>query len=200
MLDLTDPLSRATAAERARLVDLLSTLDADQWAAASLCAGWRVREVVAHITMPYRHTGATVMAGIAAAGGDFNRFADERARQDTTETTDAELLDCLRNNIDHPWQPPVGGQAGALSHDVIHGLDITEALGLPRPPADRIGLVLAGAGTRQLAYFGVDLTGRRLVADDIDLVLGDGPVITELPAADILLAVAGRSVLDPPIR
>lgn len=200
MLDLTDPLARATAAERERLVDLLTDADPEQWAADSLCTGWRVREVVAHMTMPYRHTGQTVMAGIAAHGGDFNRFADELARQDTAALPDAELLVCLRDNIDHPWQPPVGGQAGALSHDVIHGLDITEPLGLPRPPADRIGLVLAGAGPRQLAFFGVDLTGRRLVATDTDLTLGEGPVVTELPAADILLAVAGRIVLDPPIR
>lgn len=200
MLDLTDPLARATVAERERLVDLLTDADPEQWAADSLCTGWRVREVVAHMTMPYRHTGQTVMAGIAAHGGDFNRFADELARQDTAALPDAELLACLRDNIDHPWQPPVGGQAGALSHDVIHGLDITEPLGLPRPPADRIGLVLAGAGPRQLAFFGVDLTGRRLVATDTDLTLGDGPVVTELPAADILLAVAGRIVLDPPIR
>ena len=200
MLDLTDPLARATVAERERLVDLLTDADPEQWAADSLCTGWRVREVVAHMTMPYRHTGQTVMAGIAAHGGDFNRFADELARQDTAALPDAELLACLRKNIDHPWQPPVGGQAGALSHDVIHGLDITEPLGLPRPPADRIGLVLAGAGPRQLAFFGVDLTGRRLVATDTDLTLGDGPVVTELPAADILLAVAGRIVLDPPIR
>lgn len=200
MLDLTDPLARATVAERERLVDLLTDADPEQWATDSLCTGWRVREVVAHMTMPYRHTGQTVMAGIAAHGGDFNRFADELARQDTAALPDAELLACLRDNIDHPWQPPVGGQAGALSHDVIHGLDITEPLGLPRPPADRIGLVLAGAGPRQLAFFGVDLTGRRLVATDTDLTLGDGPVVTELPAADILLAVTGRIVLDPPIR
>ena len=200
MLDLTDPLALETAAERERLADLLAALPPDRWAADSLCAGWQVREVVAHMTMPYRHTGATVMAGIAAAGGDFNRFADERARQDTADTTDAELLDSLRDNIDHPWQPPLGGQAGALSHDVIHGLDITEPLGLPRPPADRIRLVLTGAGPRQLAFFGVDLTGRRLVATDTDLVLGDGPVVTELPAADMLLAITGRTALDPPIR
>lgn len=200
MLDLTDPLARETAAERERLAALLADLDPDQWAADSLCTGWRVREVVAHMTMPYRHTGETVMAGIAAAGGDFNKYADEQARLDTAAATDAELLECLRANIHHPWQPAPGGQAGALSHDVIHGLDITEPLGLPRPPADRIRQVLAGAGPAQLAYFGVDLTGRRLAATDTDLVLGDGPEVTELPAAEILLAVAGRLTLDPPIR
>jgi uncharacterized protein (TIGR03083 family) len=192
-LDLTDPLARETAAERERLADLLDTLDPDQWAAASLCAGWRVREVVAHMTMPYRHTGESVLAGIAAAGGDFNRFADDLARRDTAATTDDELLASLRANIGNPWQPPGGGQTGALSHDVIHGLDITEPLGLPRPPADRIRYVLGSAGDRQLAYFGADLTGRRLEATDTDLVLGKGPEVTRLPAADILLAVAGRT-------
>lgn len=198
--DLTDPIAAATAAERERLADLLAQLTPDEWGADSLCAGWRVREVVAHMTMPYRHSGASVAAGIAAHGGDFNRFADELARRDTAALSDRELLANLRDNVRHPWQPPAAGQTGALSHDVIHGLDITEPLGRPRPPADRVRQVLDGAGPMQLAYFGVDLTGRRLVATDTDLVLGEGPLVSELPAADLLLAIAGRTELDPPIR
>jgi hypothetical protein len=39
-------------------------------------------------------------------------------------------VDLLRRNIDNPWQPPGGGATAALSHDVIHGLDVTEAPGL----------------------------------------------------------------------
>ncbi len=135
----------------------------------------------------------SVLAGIAAHHGDFNAFADELARQDTAQVSDADLLACLRSNIEHPWQPPIGGQAGALSHDVIHGLDITEPLGLPRPPADRIRLVLGSASKLQQAFFGVDLTGRRLEATDTDLALGEGPEVIRLPAADVLLAVTGRS-------
>ncbi len=192
MLDPNDPLARETVAERTRLAAILTDLDPDQWGADSLCEGWRVREVLAHMTMPYRHTGESVLAGIAAHHGDFNAFADELARQDTAQVSDADLLACLRSNIEHPWQPPGGGQAGALSHDVIHGMDITEPLGLPRPPAGRIRLVLSSASERQLAFFGVDLTGRRLEATDTDLVLGDGPAVARLPAADILLAVTGR--------
>jgi hypothetical protein len=140
------------------------------------------------------------MAVFVWAGGVFYRFAVALAKLDTSQVSDADLLTSLRDNIENPWQPPGGGQAGALSHDVIHGLDITEPLGLPRPPADRIRLILASAGDGQLAYFGVDLTGRRLVATDTDLALGDGPNVTELPAADILLAITGRTVLEPPIR
>ena len=191
-LDLSDPIARETAAERARLADLYADLRPDQWSAASLCAGWRTREVLAHVTMPYRHSAFRVLRGIAAARGRFDRFADRIAREDTARIPDADLLAALRDNITHPWRPPGGGQAGALSHDVIHGLDVTEALGLPRPPADRVRTVLASAGPRALAYFGTDLAGVRLVATDTDLSLGDGPEVVELPATDLLLRVTGR--------
>lgn len=191
-LDLIDPLARETAVERERLADLYADLGPDGWSAPSLCAGWRVREVVAHVTLPYRHSALRVLRGIAAARGDFNRFADRIARDDTARLSDAELLAALRDNVTHPWRPPGGGQAGALSHDVIHGLDVTEPLGLPRPPADRIRRVLLAAGPRALAHFGTDLTGLRLVATDTDVSLGDGPTTVELSAADLLLRVTGR--------
>lgn len=191
-LDLADPLARETAAERERLADLYAGLTPQQWSAPSLCAGWRVREVVAHVTTPYRHSALRVLRGIAAARGNFNRFADRIAHQDTARLSDAELLAALHDNVDHPWRPPGGGQAGALSHDVIHGLDVTEALGLPRAPAERVRHVLAGAGPRAFAYFGTDLRGVRLVATDTDFALGEGPEVVELPAAELLLRVTGR--------
>lgn len=195
-LDRTDPLARETAAERERLADLYAAFGPEQWAAPSLCAGWRVREVLAHVTLPYRHSTWRVLRGIASARGDFNRFADRIAHSDTARHSDAELLAALRDNVAHPWRPPGGGQAGALSHDVIHGLDVTEALGLPRTPADRVREVLATATPRMLAYFGVDLAGTRLVATDTDLSLGEGPRVVELPAVDLLLRVTGRVGLD----
>lgn len=191
-LDLTLPLARETAAERRRLTDLYAALTPEQWAAPSLCAGWRVREVLAHVTMPYRHSSWRVLRGIAAARGDFNRFSDRIARDDTARLTDEELLRSLRDNVEHPWRPPAGGQAGALSHDVIHGLDVTEALGLGRVPADRVKHVLDAAGPRALAYFGADLDGVRLVATDTEIVVGEGPRTVELPAVDLLLRVTGR--------
>jgi DNA-directed RNA polymerase specialized sigma24 family protein len=101
------------------------------------------------------------------------------------------VLGALRDNVRHPWQPPGGDPAAALSHDVIHGLDFTEVLGLPSAPAQRIATVLAHARPRALAYFGVDLSGIELRATDADVRLGTGDVI-ELPAKEILLTVTGR--------
>ncbi|NLE80654.1 MAG: maleylpyruvate isomerase family mycothiol-dependent enzyme [Rhodococcus sp.] len=186
-----DPLVIDTFAQRRYLAEILESLTAQQWSHPSLCSGWRVREVVAHITLPYRHSIPRILAGIVAARGRFNVFSDRIARRDTRELTDSELLECLAHNIEHRWRPPGGGQVGALSHDVIHGLDITEALALPGPPAERIHTVLAHTEPDQLGYFGVDLSGVRLQATDCDFSIGEGKTV-QLPAKDILLIVTGR--------
>lgn len=189
-LDLTEE----TFAERARLATLLAQLQPAQWASPSLCARWRVREVVAHLTMPFRTPPLRLVAGLALAGFSFNRYADRAARADTRRMSDDQLLGLLRANVRSPWRPPGGGAAGALSHDVIHGLDITEALGLPAAPVERIALVLRNANARSLRFFGADLRGRRLTATDADAAVGEGTPLP-LPAKDILLIVTGRRPL-----
>ena len=184
-----------TRAERERLAGLLGDLTPEAWDMASLCDGWRVREVLAHMTMPYRTKPVRMMAGLARAGFSFNRYADRDARSAARAMDEAELLDLLRRNIEHPWRPPGGGQAGALSHDVIHGLDFTEPLGLPSPPAERLALVLGSGTAQQLKYFGVDLGGRRLTATDSEAVVGEGSTVVAMTSKDMLLAVTGRRPL-----
>ena len=44
---------------------VLADLTPEQWAAASLCDGWRIREVVAHITMAYRYSAPRYLLGFA---------------------------------------------------------------------------------------------------------------------------------------
>ncbi|MEU7767315.1 maleylpyruvate isomerase family mycothiol-dependent enzyme [Nocardia sp. NPDC049190] len=182
----------AVRAERTELADLLSGLDAASWDASTLCAGWRVREVVAHITMPYRVSGPRFVLGMVKALGNFNRMADRSARDDAAALTSEDLVTSLRDNIDHPWKPPGGGFTGALSHDVIHGLDITVALGLDRSvPQDRMRLVLDAVNPKTVKFFGVDLEGIELRADDLDFSYGSGAVLSG-SAQDLLLVLCGR--------
>jgi len=187
----TEELTAQTHAERERLAQLLSELRPKQWSAPSLCAGWRVREVVAHLTMPYRTGPARFFFGLARSGFNFHRYSDRAARTDAARLSEAELLGVLRANIHHPWRPPGGGEAGALSHDVIHGLDITDPLGLPACPPERIALVLRQTSPKSLRYFGVDLGERQLIASDADARLGEGAPV-HAPAKDILLIATGR--------
>ena len=64
---------------------------------------------------------------MAAAGGDFTVLSDTVAERDASLPL-ADQLGALRSRLLHDWQPPGGGAAGALSHAVIHSLDVTIAL------------------------------------------------------------------------
>ena len=52
--------------------------------------------------------------------------------------------------------------------------------------------MLTNAGKRNLEFFGADLHGKRLIADDVDLSVGDGPREILTSAREMLLAVTGR--------
>ncbi|GAA3226916.1 maleylpyruvate isomerase family mycothiol-dependent enzyme [Dactylosporangium siamense] len=179
-------------AERGELAEVFAGLTDEQWDAPSLCAGWRVREVLAHTTMPFRMGTAEFGWEMLRSGGRFGRMADRVARRDAARMPAPALVAALRDNIAHPWSPPGGGAVGALSHEIIHGLDSTVALGLDRRvPADRLLLVLDAMRPRNVAYFGVDLTGVRLEATDVDWGRGSGAPLRGL-AQDLLLVVCGR--------
>ncbi|GAA0601715.1 maleylpyruvate isomerase family mycothiol-dependent enzyme [Kribbella sandramycini] len=189
---MTD-IQTTIAAERTDLLNLLTALPAADWDSPSLCAGWRVREVVAHITMAYRYSGPRVLLGMAKAGGSFNRFADRAARADAAAMSTADLLDCLRSNVDNVWKPPGGRYEDALAHDVIHGLDITVALGIDRQvPLDRLRPILEGLRPKQAKYFGVDLSNTALRASDLEWSYGAGEVVTGT-AQDLVLLISGRA-------
>lgn len=129
-------------AERREMAAVLSGLPDRSWNAPTLCAGWRVREVVAHMEMLYRYSTARFLAELARSGGRFGRMADRRARQDGSASPH-ELLLVMAEGAESARTPLGVGLAGSLTHDVIHGLDVTVALGLDRRvPEDRLRVVL----------------------------------------------------------
>jgi len=180
------------SAERRAFGDVLARLSEPDWNAASLCSGWRVREVVAHMTMPFRYSAPRFLTELARSRGDFAQMADRVARRDARAPIGV-LLEGWRTNVDHPWKPPGGGLEGALTHDVVHGLDITIPLGIQHPvgePALRVVLYTATTPL-SLKHFGRDLTGVRLEADDLDWSFGDGEPLRG-QARHLLMALMGR--------
>ncbi len=61
----------AISAERRELADLLDTLRADQWNRQSLCAGWRVREVAAHMSTGFRYSVPATLGELAKRAETF---------------------------------------------------------------------------------------------------------------------------------
>jgi uncharacterized protein (TIGR03083 family) len=189
-------LQPLVAAEFASLADLLAAASDAQWDTPSLCAGWRVREVVAHMTMAARYSEKEFMTELQRCGFDFTRLSNEVAARDAGLPAD-ELVANLRSDTMQHWAPPGGGYHGALNHVVIHGLDVTVPLGVPRrSPDETIRVVLddltQGGGH---AHFGVDIDGRRLQATDLDWSHGSGPALRGA-AADLAVAMCGRAVPD----
>jgi uncharacterized protein (TIGR03083 family) len=171
----TTDLMPMITAERKAFGDVLESLPEADWNASSLCSGWRVREVVAHMTMPFRYSVPRFLAEMVRSRGDFTRMADRVARRDA-QAPIGTLLEGWRTNEGHPWKPPGGGREGALTHDVVHGLDITIPLGLEHPVSEQaLRAVLDHATTPlSLKRLSVDVTGIRLEADDLDWAFGDG--------------------------
>ncbi|WGW11841.1 maleylpyruvate isomerase family mycothiol-dependent enzyme [Saxibacter everestensis] len=160
--------------------------------APSLCEGWNVRHVVAHMTMAARYDGPAYMAELAAVGHNFEALSNKIARRDGERPFDT-LLDDLWSDTMAAWAFPGGGAIGTLAHVVIHGLDITVALGLPRTADDQATrLILDSLTTGDLASsFGTAPGGRKLKATDLEWQSGNGTVL-EADAGDLILALAGR--------
>jgi uncharacterized protein (TIGR03083 family) len=74
--------SRPVAAEFQALAGLLDSATDAQWDTPSLCAGWRVREVIAHMTMAARYSEEEFMAELRRCEFDFGRLSNEIAARD----------------------------------------------------------------------------------------------------------------------
>ena len=191
---MTDPQSLA-ASTHIGLADLLAAVPEEIWHTPSLCELWQVRHVVAHVTMPARLTPQQFGTEMAAAGGDFTLFSNTVATRDASLPI-ADLLDALRSAALHEWQPPGGGAAGALSHAVIHSLDVTISLDRQAvAPTEAVVAVLDQLTAANGAFFGVDLTGVRFEATDTDWSWGTGDTV-RAGSGNLLALLSGRTLPD----
>jgi uncharacterized protein (TIGR03083 family) len=189
-------LQTAVIAELDALADALEAESPASWDQPSMCAGWAVREVVAHMTMAARYDEAAFAAELQTSNFDFTALSNRIAARDGAHSI-ASLLADLRSQALRQWAPPGGGFAGALNHAVIHGLDITTPLGIaPVSPDATISVVLddlAYGGVH--AHFGTSLDGVELRATDIDWSYGAGQTFCA-PGHLLALAMCGRAVPD----
>jgi len=177
------------------LADLLTATPVDTWDAPSLCEKWLVRHVIAHVTMPVRLTPEQFGAEMAAAGGDFAVLSDTVATRDARLPI-ADLLGQLRSPKLHAWQPPGGGAAGALSHAVIHSLDVTIALDRPAvAPAEAATAVLDQLTASNGSWFGIDPADVRLEATDTHWSWGSGRVV-RADSGSLVALLSGRVLPD----
>jgi uncharacterized protein (TIGR03083 family) len=185
-------LRNHAAAERADLLALLEQLTADQWQAATLCPGWRVRDVVAHVYSYDELAGTDLARRFVQARFNPVRVNDA-CLAPYAHDTPAELVELARRCVE-PRGLPAGFKGGiALTDGMIHQQDIRRPLGLPRTiPPDRLRATLEFAKTAPVIRGFWYRRGLRLVAEDVNWSVGSGPEVRG-PGEAILLAIAGRN-------
>lgn len=178
--------------ERAALIDDLVHLDDEQWGKPSLCEGWTVHDVVAHLVDTTRTTRLGFVAGLVRARFDFDR-QNARGVERERGASPQETLERLRRVASRRSTPPAPLDS-RLVEEVVHGEDIRRPLGLTRSYPQEAVVRSLRLQARTPATFGgaKELIARiRLTATDADLSIGDGPEVNGT-ALSLLLAICGR--------
>jgi uncharacterized protein (TIGR03083 family) len=182
------------ADERRSLAALMSGLTGEQQATQSLCSGWSVHDVIAHLVVPLEVSAPKFVLAMLACRGNFDR-ANVRLTREQARRPFGELTEVLRRRADSQFTPPGSGPEAPLTDLLVHGLDIRWPLGLPRDiPEERLHTSLSyltAAPVGGVVPKGT-LAGLRFEADDIDWAHGSGPTVSG-DAEALLLAITGRT-------
>jgi uncharacterized protein (TIGR03083 family) len=179
--------------ERAELLRVLESLETDQWSESSLCTGWTVRDVVAHLVGYDCTNGVRFVLLLTITGFSVTRTNAVLVRRWQRRPNDR-LLAALRRGPRALSVTRMLGHRLALIDSFVHQQDIRRPLGLSRSvPAERLVRLAeimirdrVGAGGAKRAR------GLRLRATDVDWATGTGPELHG-PAEALIMALAGRS-------
>jgi uncharacterized protein (TIGR03083 family) len=186
--------------ERLALIEYLETLTPEEWATPSLCRGWTVQDVAAHLASAPALSAAQALTELLRAGLRPNKFTADSAVRWSRRGIPA-ILDQLRANAAHGAKPLGVPTAAVLVDAIVHPLDIRRPLGTHRPiPREAFGPAADFcAGTRWPASTMVGgsvrrrISGLRLVADDLGWSWGEGPAAHGSGEA-LILVLTGRPV------
>jgi uncharacterized protein (TIGR03083 family) len=185
------------AGARTGLYDYLRALQPAEWDHPSLCEGWRVRDVVAHLIIIYQYSLRGSAADLAHSGFRINSFLRQTAIKYGSRDPGV-LLQQFRALAIPQSLPFFVPALNVLADTLIHEQDIRIPLGDPssmsldalrllfshwQPGHSNIGEKITGIPART--------TGIAFHAVDINVKYGSGLMVTG-SAQDILMAMTGR--------
>ncbi|WBQ07162.1 maleylpyruvate isomerase family mycothiol-dependent enzyme [Kribbella sp. CA-293567] len=184
---------RYVDAERAALAEVLAGLTEAEWSAPSVCPGWTVREVAAHVISSPQARVLPVLGGMVRARGDFNRFVFEEARRAGARCSGEEIVAQYSRFAGSRRRPLGTTVVDPLLDVLVHTQDIVLPLGRSHEMPVEAAVVAADRVWRKSFPFRARqrLAGVRLVASDIDWSVGAGDEIRG-PVAGLLLLLTGR--------
>lgn len=176
--------------QRTNLADMLDALEPGRWSTPSLCEGWTVREVAAHITHSHLPKSTMVFA-LVRSGFRFNAMVYRAALQD--KRSPSELTAALRGMRGSRKRPPGTSELDPLLDVLVHTQDVAVPLGFDRPmPVDAAVAAAERVWTTGFPFKARKrLRGVELAATDADFRIGEGRLV-EAPIRDILMALTDR--------
>lgn len=179
-------------AERRSLLDDLEDVRSDSWSTPSLCPGWDVHDVLAHLVDDAKTTRLGFVRNLVAARFDFDRCnaaGVSREKCDDPALTRERFSEVLDRTTSAP-----APRATRLVEVFVHGEDIRRPLGIAHDyPVDAVLTALqhqlrtttGQGGGKERAQ------GLMLIPTDGSLHLGEGEEVRGSTIA-LLLAVSGR--------
>jgi uncharacterized protein (TIGR03083 family) len=194
-----DRVWQAVDAQRTSLTALLDDLSDDEWKQPSLCAGWTVRDVAAHLTLQQLGLGDALRM-VRMWRGSMDRTIQHVARQRAAELTTGQIVAAIRATIGSRRHNVGVTHLETLTDILVHSQDIAIPLGR------RLAVAPAAAATATERNLSMRvppplpsariMAGYRLTATDTTWAAGDGAEVSG-PMAALLLVCCGRLAALP---
>jgi len=179
--------------QRRALVDLLEGLSGEEWRQPSLCEGWTIRQVAAHLALQNTTWSAMPRAVLdLVRHGGMNGAIHAMACRHAELPAEA-IIGEIRDRVG-VWRPlpTVTVRETAIDY-LVHGQDIAVPLGRTLPMPGGLAVIAADRVWSRPRMFHArkKLAGYRLVADDARWAAGRGDEICG-PIGALLLLLTGR--------
>ncbi|MHB1583953.1 MAG: maleylpyruvate isomerase family mycothiol-dependent enzyme [Acidimicrobiales bacterium] len=183
----------AVRPEREALAVDLETIDDTAWTTPSLCPGWTVRDVLAHMTALARMTPPRFFQKLLASGFNPARLQAKDIALEKGSTVEDTLRRFRAIAANRNGLP--GQKKTLLGETLIHAEDIRRPLGITHGyPLESLVIVADFYRASNLLVGGKRrIDGLSLQATDINWSAGSGPVVKG-PMLSVLMAMAGRQV------
>jgi len=182
-------------AERKALAADLRGLNAEDWDRPSLCGGWTVRDVLAHMTSAAKLTPGAFFGKMIGSGFRFGKVQEQgvAAQRGGTAADTLANFESVQTSVKHPPGPAQTW----LGETIVHSEDIRRALGIEHTyPADAVVAVADFyKGSNLLIGSKRRVSGLTLLATDAEWSHGTGPEVAG-PILSLVMAMTGRKAAD----
>jgi len=178
--------------QRRALAAMLADLDEDEWSHPSLCAGWRVREVAAHVISSPAMTIGPMVTAVTGAGFRYNHMVDREARRRAQRPV-ADILADYATYDGSRRRPPGTATLDPLIDVLVHTQDIAIPLGRHHAASPEAAALALPRARRVAWIFGTSgfVRRHRFEATDAEWSAGKGELVRGT-AQDLLLTITGR--------